>query len=502
MKMAPLIAENVLTSVSVLLGAALFGVRGLAKNEQLRKDCGGAAKYFVAALLCHALALLLEGPLGISRATLYLHVLEPLFFGFGFIRAGVGGTIWLFRSRRGLHTPKIVRDVVDGALYAVCLAVVLRATTRIDLASLVATSAALSVMIGLALQETLGNLFAGLSLQLEHPFQVGDWVAVNEFVGKVAQVAWRGTKIETLRREQVTLPNSSIAKANVVNYSRHGIVARDLTLGVAYAAPPNQVKAILLDVLAKTPQVAQDPPPRAFVLRFDDSAVTYQLRFFVKGYETAEDAVDALLGTVWYRFGREGIEIPYPQRTLHVQRPPPQKNVLVGAEELADTLQLLGTVDFLKPLGDDGRRELARSVRREVYGAGETIIRAGESGDAFHMVASGQVAVRALVGDNEAEVARLGRGEFFGEMSLLTGEPRSATVLADTDAVLLTMHRAAFAEVLARHASVAQDLADILGQRRAELDARKQGLTDDVGAARAESRRIFVRLRELFKVSA
>lgn len=501
MEMAPLIAGNVETTASVVLAAILLGVRALSRNEQLRKDCGGAAKYFLISLGLHFAGMLCEHVLSVSRASLYIHVLEPLLFGFGCIRSAVGGTIWLFRSRRGQHTPKIVRDVVDGVLYAVCFAVVLRATTSIDLASLVATSAALSVVVGLALQETLGNLFAGLSLQLEHPFQVGDWVAVNEFTGKVAQVAWRGTKIETLRREQVTVPNSSIAKANVVNYSRHGIVARDLTLGVAYGAPPNQVKAIVSDVLANTALVVQDPPPRVHVLRFDDSAVTYQLRFFVRGYENTEAAVDAVLGTIWYRFQRENVEIPFPQRTLHVQRPPPQRNVLVGADELADTLELLATVDFLKPLGDDGRRALASRVQRQLYGAGEPIIRAGDAGDSFHMVVSGRVAVRAVVGGKEQEVAQLGRGEFFGEMSLLTGEPRSATVVAESDATLLTMRRAAFAEVLAQHATVAEELADILGRRRAELDQRRQGLAD-ANAARAESKRIFGRLRELFKVSA
>jgi small-conductance mechanosensitive channel/CRP-like cAMP-binding protein len=500
MDMAQLIAGNLLVTLSLAFVAPLLLVRVLVKQPQLRKDAGGAAKYLLASVVVHGLGWGLEHLLFVSRATLYVHVLEPLLFGFGCIRALVGLTIWVFRSRRNIPTPKIVRDVVDGGLYAVCLAFVVRATTTIDLASIVATSAALSVIIGLALQESLGNLFAGLSLQLEHPFQVGDWISVNEFIGRVVQVAWRGTRLETLRREQVTVPNSSIAKANVVNFSRHRIVARDLTLGVAYRCAPNHVKAVLQEVLANVPEVLKTPPPSVHVKSFDDHQITYLLRYHVQGFEHAEGACDAVLGMIWYRFKRDDLEIPFPVRTVQLERASPGRNTIVGQEQIADTLSLLATVDFLKPLGDDGRMELAKSVRRELFGAGETIIRAGEAGDTFHMVASGEVGVRAVVGAKEQEVASLQRGGFFGEMSLLTGEPRTATVSAKTDAIVVSMSRAAFAGALAHHASVAHELADILGRRRAELAlARASG--DQTTDAKAESKRIFSRLRELFKVA-
>ena len=500
MHMAPLIAANVQTAVSVLAAGLLVGLRGLIKHPQLRKDCGGAAKYFAVSLGANLAGALLDQPGHASKLVTYLDGLGLLLFTWGCCRTVVGLTIWAFRSRRGRTTPKIVRDVVDGALYAVCLVVVLRATLRVDLASLVATSAALSVMIGLALQETLGNLFAGLSLQLEHPFQVHDWISVDTFIGRVVQVAWRGTKLETLRREQVTVPNSTVAKANVVNFSRHGLVAKDITIGVSYKAPPNRVKAILEEVLASVPLVVPDPGSSVYVLGFADSAINYQLRFFAKGFENVEAAVDAVLAMIWYRFQRDGVEIPFPMRTVQIERSAPARNELAHAPELADTLALLETVDFLKPLGPGGRAELASNVQRELYGAGEIILRAGEVGDSFHMVAAGEVAVRAKTGEEEQEVARLSRGEFFGEMSLLTGEPRSATVLARTDATLVTMHRSAFAEVLARHGAVAQELADILGKRRAALEQAKAD-ADGSSVARAESKRIFGRLRELFKVA-
>jgi len=496
-----LFAENVQTVVSVLLAAALLGARPVAKDPQLRKDAGGAIKYFAGSLLAHLLAAAIGAAAHPGRWPVYFDALGLLLFTWGLCRTVVGLGIWALRSRRGKHTPKIFRDVVDSVLYAVCVVVVLHATLRLDLTSLVATSAAVSVMIGLALQETLGNLFAGLSLQLEHPFQVGDWISVGTFVGQVAQVAWRGTKLHTLRREQVTVPNSTVAKANVVNYSRHGRVARDLTLGLSYAVPPNRARAVLLDVLSGLPQVLREPAPCVYVLGYDDSAITYLLRFFVDDFENVEAAVDAVLSTAWYRLAREGMEVPFPHRTVQLHRAPKVRNVSAAEGTHDDTLQLLGAVDFLKPLGEQGRDALALRVTREAFGEGEAILRAGESGDSFHIVVDGEVRVRAHVGGREQDVARLGRGGFFGEMSLLTGEPRSATVVAATDAVLLTMHRADFAEVLAEHGAVAQELADILGRRRAELAAAQAEPGAQLGQARAESRRIFGILRELFKVS-
>jgi small-conductance mechanosensitive channel/CRP-like cAMP-binding protein len=504
--------------VAASLAVVLLGLRVAVRNPEYNDDLRGASRYFVASVGTQLLTLFVEGVLWIPSFTPYFEALKLLLFCFGWIRLLIGSIIWVFRGRRDIHTPKIVRDVLDGVVYAICLVVVLRATLKVDLASLVATSAALSVVAGLALQETLGNLFAGLSLQVEHPFQVGDWVGINEHTGRVVQVAWRGTKLETLRREQVTLPNGTIAKANVVNFSRHGQVASELSIGLDYRCAPTTVKQIIREVLASLPSVLKDPPPSVQLRRFDESAMTYQVRFFVKGFDAIEDTVDVVLSTLWYRFRRDGVDIPFPHRVIELNGAPPasgplnlapsekptattgtaSRNEIRVATERADTLALLEQVDFLKPLGASGRAELAERVLRQQFGAGEVILRAGEVGDSFHVVAQGQVSVVARVGEKEQEVAKLKRGEFFGEMSLLTGEPRSATVIAGgDDATLLSMSRAAFGEVLAAHSSVAQDLADILGRRRAELDKAKEGESSN-SMARAESKRIFGRLRELF----
>jgi small-conductance mechanosensitive channel/CRP-like cAMP-binding protein len=490
-----LFGEYVSTTIATLAFVLLLGIRAASRHSELRRDLRGAAFYFLGSVLVRLAQVFINRFLWTNALDTYLLAGREVLFAFGAIRTVVGSTSWLFRGRRGIHTPKIVRDVVDGVLFLVAIAVVLRTSLNFDVAGLVATSAALSVVVGFALQETLGNLFAGLSLQLEHPFQVGDWISVGDFTGRVAQVAWRATKLDTVRNEQVSIPNGSIAKASVINYSRHGAVARDLTVGIDYDCAPNKVKAVIQDVLQGLPDVAPVPPPRVRTLRFDDSAVIYEIRYSVKQFEQAEQVSDTILSALWYRLRREGMEIPYPHRVVaHPEADEPSGS----SPALADTVSLLEAVDFLKPLGPDGRIELAALTRRESFGSQETIIRAGEAGDSFYLVASGEVGIRTKVGEKEQLVATLKRGQFFGEMSLLTGEPRSATVVALGDATLVSMNRNAFGQVLTTHHSVAHELADILGRRRAELDKAKAD--DSATASRAESKRIFGRLRELFKV--
>lgn len=499
MDVAPLIEGNTEVRLALGVGGLAVLLRLAARNAALRQDLErGAAYLLFAGVVRAALATwepALDGPWR------YLGVACDLALCFGLIRAVVGLGLWALRDRRGRPTPKIVRDVIDVVLYGVAIVGVAQATLHIDLASLAATSAALSLVLGLALQETLGNLFAGLALQLEHPFQVGDWVGVDAFTGRVIQVGWRGTKLETLRHEQVVVPNAAIAKANVINFSRFGRVGHDLNFGVSYRVPPERVRKVIQEALADLPLVMRDPKPDVQIEAYGADAITYQVRFFVTRYDLIEDGVDAILSTLWYRFGREGMEIPFPQRTVHVERFRRGESEGASQRELQDTRSLLRSVDFLATLGDTGLAELAERTERQTFGPGETVLRAGEAGDTFHVVADGVVRIVAVVAGKEKEMARLSRREFFGEMSLITGEPRSANVFAVTPVTLLTMRRAAFAEVLERHQNVAQQLADVLGKRRAELEKLRSASVDEAKLAHAESKRIFGRLLELLKGS-
>lgn len=319
---------------------ALVTRRG-ARDEQLKRDVGGAAPWLLAFLFLRLNAFWLEDQLSREWNT-WLRVLWMLAFSYGTVRLGVSYALALRRRFAKSPTAKIHRDVADFVLYVLVTIPVLKAELKLDVTTLIGTSAVLSLVLGLALQDTLGNLFAGLSLQLERPYGVGDFIRVGEHEGRVAQMSWRSTRIETFRKEAVTLPNNVIAKEHLINFSRGGQpVAIDLSIGTAYAAAPNFVKQEVLETLREAPLVLNDPPPLVAVSAFGDSAVTYLVRFYVKDYASVPRARDQVLSQLWSRFGRDGIEIPFPQRVVHLRQPAPAQRETPEA--------LLGGLELFRP---------------------------------------------------------------------------------------------------------------------------------------------------------
>ncbi len=476
--------------VGVLLGVLLLGARSWSSDKEFRRDVRGALALLVAFLALRLTAWALEDRLPATWGKL-LGVSWMLAFAFGCIRAGVAMALRVVRLRSQQAMPKILRDVIDFVLYALAALPILQTQLDLNVASLLATSAVLSVVIGLALQDTLGNLFAGLSLQLERPFQVGDVIQIGDTLGRVVQIAWRATRIATWRREIVTLPNSKVAKEVVKNFSSSSEpVGVDQFVGLSFDAPPNQVKAAVVETLKEVPFVLADPPPMCRTWSYEEWCIRYQVRYFVADYQQADAVREEFYTRLWYRLRRDGIELPHPQRTVNVRAEAPR--VDVSPESM---LELLRTVDLFTLL-EPGELERLRGellVRR--FGKGEHILHEGERGHTFYLVASGEVSVRT--GKSLVEVTRLRRGHYFGEMSLLTGEPRSATVIAVEDAVLLEVDRPTFARLFATNPGLARQLSALLAQRRTQLRAVAEA-SGAVHDAVPEAGRIFGKLRQIF----
>ncbi len=486
-----------------ILACAALGVRVLTRDPPLRADASGAAWMAIGALLLR----LLERVLPVATAPTVkagIHVVGLSLAAFAAIRLAVSIALWIAR-RQGHATPRILRDVLDGTLYVVAGAVILRTTFQLDLTAFVTTSALLSVVLGLALQDTLGNLFAGLSLQLERPVAPGDWVRLGEHEGKVVEISWRAIRIETRAFELVTIPNNQLAKNTIQNLSRAlgGPVVCLVHVGLAYGAPPNLVKELLLGVLRDCPHAIRAPAPDVLTSRFAESSIDYELRFWVPRYEDLRRAEDWVRSTIWYRLRRAGLEIPFPVRTVYVRREPK-----LGLDQRTDTDGNVATgrelgpallaIPFLQPLGEEKIRELGARARRLVFGRGERILVQGETGDTFFLVIEGEVEVHA---DGHGDpLARVGPGGWFGEGSMLTGEVRSAHVSAATDVALAVVDRESFAAVLQGNAEIAQALANTIAERRAAVAARGQPQEAIDRVRRDETTRVMDRLRSLFQL--
>lgn len=489
--MTQFLQSNVSLVVGAVLMVVILGAGALLRDRDLRHDLRGAFWLLFAFLVLRLSAFIFDGQLTGTAANV-VRMCWMLTFAFGTIRFTVSMVLWGLRFTRRTPTPKILRDVINVTLYAIVSVPIIKSTLKIDVAGLVATSAILSVVIGLAMQDTLGNLFAGLSLQLERPFEVGDVVKIGTHTGTIAQIGWRATRIETFRHESITLPNNIIAKEAVTNFSRgEQPIATDVYIAVAYSAPPNRVKAAILETLAEFPEVLPHPPPHCRAWAYKESGIDYQVRFFVKNFDTTISVMEQLHTRVWYRFERDGINVAFPQRIVTVRN----EAVAPLRQSSDEILGLLSSVDLLALLKPSDLRTLADEVVPRRFAAGERVITEGDAGNTFYVIASGSVSVRA--GPQEREIAKLGHGQYFGEMSLLTDEPRSASVLAATDALLYEITRPTFARFLAAHPELGSALAELLARRRTELRA----VANQPGAAvesAPEARRIFSRLRELF----
>lgn len=367
--------------------------------------------------------------------------------------------------------PAILREICSAIFAVVALVVLLRMGLGVDVTALVATSAALTIVLGLALQETLANLFAGLALMIDRPFESGDWIRIGDRVGRIQEVSWRAVKVQIQKQEDyLIIPNSVVAKAEIVNMSRPSpIHGHSIEVGVAYAEPPNRVTGVLEHAALEAEGVLPMPPPFALVSRFDNFSIVYRLTYYIRDFANWNEIQGAVLAHVWYAFRRRGIQIPFPTSNVY-WRDAAMVDAARHHEEFERVAGLLRSVDFLAALTQEEVERLATEVRIEPYPAGMVVVRQGEPGDSLFVVASGrvQVSLHSPNGGPERTLAVIEAGDYFGELSLLTGAPRSATIRTLEDTDLLVLSRDALRPVLLNDPAAAGRLCRTLEKRKAE----------------------------------
>jgi small-conductance mechanosensitive channel/CRP-like cAMP-binding protein len=379
------------------------------------------------------------------------------------------------RDRPSERVPAIVQDVIVIGLFAVA------ATLLLD-EKLLTTSAVGAVVVGFALQDTLGNLFAGLAIQIEKPFSVGHWIRVGDFEGKVQEVTWRATKILTKAGQFVIVPNSVAAKDPILNYSEPTVPTRlEIEVGLSYDAPPNDAKRALHEALANAPLVLRSPEPDVVISDFAASSVNYRLRFWVGDYARDAAARDQVRTNLWYTLRRHGIEIPYPIQVEYSRDEPaarPPARIRYVADRLAD-------IDLFAGLDDVERTRLSEACQELLFGAGERIVRQGDAGQSMFVVLDGRV--RVTLEPSGQEVAVISQSAFFGEMSMLTGDPRTATVSALDDATLLEIPAERFRELAVARAGLVEQVSEVVAARRAGLESARAAAEDAQANAPAKA---------------
>ena len=357
--------------------------------------------------------------------------------------------------------PAIVQDFAVLVIFVVIGTLLLRE-------QLLTTSAVGAVVVGFALQDTLGNLFAGLAIQIEKPFRVGQWIQVSGRDGQVQEITWRATKLRTKDGEFLVVPNSIVSKEPVLNYSEPTVAnSVSVDVGASYLTPPNEVKAAVLEAIANAPLAIRAPEPKVLMQSFGDSAINYTAYFWVNDYGAEREARDQVRTNIWYEFRRRNIEIPWPIQIQYERNEEP-----VWSERHVDAAtEYLSQIDLFGPLDRESHHALATASQHHLFAAGESIVREGAAGDSMFVVLKGRV--RVVLEPSGQEVAMIPAGGFFGEMSMLTGDPRTATVRAVDDATVLEISASQFRGLAVANPALLDHVSAIVSSRRTGLEEAK-----------------------------
>jgi small-conductance mechanosensitive channel/CRP-like cAMP-binding protein len=450
-------ATSIVAGVVLLLLTLVL--RSASVNRLVRSRLLTSSLLFAAYAIAAALAV--YGPLP-PAAALQIRTFNPLLLAFGLATLVVVATINPWREDRlPDRFPTIVQDAMVIALFAIVATLFLQE-------KVLATTAAGAVVIGFALQDTLGNLFSGLAIQIEKPFRVGHWVTIAGTDGLVSEVTWRATKIRTKAGNFVVVPNSVVAKDTITNYSEPTLATRlEVEVGAGYETPPNDVKAVIARALRDEPLLVASRPPEILVTDFAASAVTYRVRVWTNDFAADTRVGDRVRSHIYYAFRRSGINIPYPTQVYIDQKP--------RVEEESTRAQWLDGVEIFGSLTEAQRLELATASRPLLFDAGQAIVREGEPGASMFVLKRGEAMV--TLARTEGAVARHHAGAFFGEMSLLTGDARSATVTAVTDCELIEIGVDAFRSVVLADASLVEKVTTAVATRRLELEQHRSNKT-------------------------
>lgn len=364
--------------------------------------------------------------------------------------------------------PGVLRNIIKFTMIIILVLFILNKQFKIELKGISVTSAVLAGVLGFALQETLGNLLSGIALNLESPFRHGDWIKVGEDEGWVVDITWRSTTIHTRDDDLITIPNSNVSSGKIINFSKpQRNKAVEVNVGVSYDNSPEKVKNLMIQCVMESKLVKKDPRPVCWLSNYGDSSIVYRLKFWIKDYGEVYQAQDEVLTKIWYSFKRNGVEIPFPI----VQIKNYQSQEASDEAKIHETISVLKSIPIFQPLENDDLLSLAKNSPKVSYGQGDTIIKQDEEGDSMFIITRGEVLVekRDSEGSNKF-VAKLGPLDFIGEMSLMTGEKRNASVRALSEVEVILINKNTFKGVIVANPKIAFSLSEKLLLRKKELE--------------------------------
>src|SRR5438128_483184 len=421
-----------------------------------------------------------------------------------FAVALVNRYVWdlYFEKKRETPIPHFLREIVGGIIFLVVLLFVLSYGyhAQAQLNGLLACSGVVAIIVGFAGQNLFAGIIGGISIQINRPYKVGDWLQVGERFAEVMEINWRSTRLRTNDGIYLDIPNNEMVGHAIVNlHYPTEVHAMRIRVGVEYKNRPNRVKDALFRAASSADGVLAEPKVKVFLVDFAEFAVIYEIKFYMGNHSRINEINDAVRTNVWYELKRQGITIPFPIRTLHVER----KAARPVQEDHAEALSILRGEPLFGCLSEEQLNQLVKQARLNIFGRGEPVSEEGSPGDSMFVLFRGAANVFVSKNGSTIQVATLNAGDCFGEMSLLTGEPRSATVRADGDCYVMEIGKPIMAEVLRDAPGCLEKLSELLAQRKMETEGivREAASTDERASKQSEYTATFMRrLRTFFQL--
>ncbi|MGI9107820.1 MAG: cyclic nucleotide-binding domain-containing protein [Pyrinomonadaceae bacterium] len=407
-----------------------------------------------------------------------------------------------------LKPPRIMRDLLSAFAYIV-VAISLLSLSNVDLTGIVATSAVITAIIGFSLADTLGNVMGGMALQMERSIGVGDWVRIEAVEGQVKEISWRQTSIETRDWDTVVFPNSMLMRGQVTLLGRRLGEPRQQRRWIYFNVDFRFSPAMVIDTVETAlhgeiiEHVAQQPAPHCLLLDFKDSYATYVVRYWLTNFALPDPTDSTVRARIYYALRRENISLSIPAQAHFISKENRSRRERKQQQEVEHRVEKLQHVELFNTLTEEESREMAVRLQVAPFMRGETITRQGAQSQWFYLITRGEAEVRVAVDGVSERVSLLHEGNFFGEMGMMTGEPRRATVIALTDVECYRLDRDSFQRVLRRRPEIAEDISHILARRRVELEALRGELTEEAMRLQMHDTQgaLLSRIRNFFKLN-
>ena len=393
-------------------------------------------------------------------------------------------------ARRGI--PKILDEFVI-ALTIVGYGIYRLDVVGVNLAGIITISTVLSGALAFSAQATLGNLWGGIALQLEKTCRIGDWVRIDNLTGQVVSIRWRYMAIATTANETIVIPNSAVMNNKITVIGRRGEEpapwVRYLHFELEYGPSPSRVITRLEQVFAHSEiaNVGRDPPPRIMCLGLKESGVEYAVEYRLIDPSKYWRTDSWIYSHLYAGLKRMGFGIPYPRRVVEMRG---DSRAEAAQVDFRARLHALSSSDLFGVLTDDEREQLASALEPFPFADRDVVFKAGDAADSLYLLAEGNV--RVMGEDKEQgkrfELARMTAPDYFGEMGLLLGQPRGATVMADGEALCYRLDKDGFDDILHARPELAEVLGRVLAQRQAENDATFKALDAESRARQSVSR--------------